>query len=153
MKFASLAFAFSLGLALNLTSATAFADDTSSNTSDAESGIVCEAKTVSSKGNTFIYQLHGGGSFLEDGSLRWSSEDISFDVLLQKAGIRKPDVILDNVSPVYSNGGLGHGYYDIPGSELGLKLDVSYMGAGIVVQHKISANEELTAVGRCVMVD
>ena len=153
MKFAPLAFALSLGLALNLASVTAFADDTSANASDDESGIVCQAKVVSSKGNTFIYQLHGAGSLLEDGTLQWSSGDLHFDVLLQKAGSRKPVVILDNVSPVDLDGGMGHRYYSIPGSLQGLKLDVSHMGAGIIVQHKIAANEELTAIGRCVMVD
>ena len=153
MKFAPLAFALSRGLALNLASVTAFADDTSANASDDESGIVCQAKVVSSKGNTFIYQLHGAGSLLEDGTLQWSSGDIFFDVLVQKAGARKPSVILDDVAPVDLDGGMWHRYYSIPGSLLGILLDVSHMGAGIVVHHKITANEELTATGRCMMVE
>ena len=138
-----------LAIALFFASASAIADSSS----DAETGVVCQATAVSTQGVSFLYQLHGAGEILEDGYLKWSSGELRFDVLMKKPGALKAVFVIKDAAPVDVDGGHGHREYDIPGSALGLSLDVSSLGHSISVEHKIDVNEVIAASGTCLMVE
>ena len=114
--------------------------------------IVCLASAKSSQNVVFDYSLVGTGEIVEDGYLRLD-EGMRVYVNMRQAPDWLTKVLLNGVEPIYQDGGLGHFRFSVPGSRLGLTLEIGYSSHRIGISHKISATEELYATGECKEID
>jgi hypothetical protein len=108
--------------------------------------IECVASATSAQDVIFNYTLKGQGKIGTDGYLELE-EGFRVFVDMNKPLSKRPILLINGVEPNHLDSGLGHAYYEIPGSVYGLTMDLGHGSHSIGMIHRISATETIYSTG------
>lgn len=98
----------------------------------------CSSQLALESGTSFQYVLTGMGDLLSDGeTVEPYTEHLKLDVISTVAETGRRQLLLRDAKLVSEGAGLGHRFYDVPASVLGLKIDFSVPGFSIAIQHTL----------------